>query len=40
LVELFDQILGEAKMITTGGTGDHGETQGNAETVTLSSGQT
>jgi hypothetical protein len=39
-VELFDEVLAEAKIITTGGTGEHGETQGKAETVTLRSGQT
>ena len=30
LVELFDEILAEAKVITTGGTGEHGETRGKA----------
>jgi hypothetical protein len=39
-LNFFDEILAEAKIITTGGTGDHGETQGNAETVRLLSVQT
>jgi hypothetical protein len=34
-VELFDELLAEAKIITTGGTGEHGETQGNAETCVM-----
>jgi hypothetical protein len=37
-VELIDELLAEAKIITTGGTGEHGETRGKAETVTLRSG--
>jgi hypothetical protein len=39
-LNFFDELLAEAKSITTGGTGEHGETQGKAETVTLRSGQT
>jgi methylglyoxal synthase len=39
-VELFDELLADAKIITTGGTGEHGETQAKAETITLRSGPT
>ena len=31
LVELFNEFLAEAKIITTGGTGEHRETQGKAD---------